>query len=390
MKYKGLFRLLAFMLVVICLVGCSQEATPLGSIDVAEVNFDTATNTSMGQMAETESGYYYISPASLVYADKSDLQNWVAVCSDPSCNKHKSPTCPADVRSIYIDGDRIFTMRDAYRWNDPNADDFAIFSMALDGTDLKEEIIVAHTDMVGGGHFKRLCTAGAYYTAISTMETDGKYYNNLAVTDDRGTRIIIENYTDEMYIPWDFKSSNMQGDVVFFPDAVFASETSPDSMFRITDDGIEEIPGVQKFDTIGAFIQGNEMYRFEKNKGYYLTDLTTGQSQKWMEPQLQDSRAWHLTNQWIVETNADYFQPPEVPELKIYNGSDWKTVALPPDVLNQPETSFVPQALTTEHIFFTVDDHTLYYVDLTEETYTFTLAKDFHLTEPISWAAENS
>ena len=389
MKYKGLFRLLTLMLVVFCLAGCSQKATPLGNVVVAEVNFDTATNTSFGQMAETESGYYYITPAGLVYADKSDLQNWVAVCSNPSC-KHQSPTCPANTRSIYIDNDRIFTMRDAYGWNDPNADDFAIFSMALDGTDLKQEATIEHTDMVGGGNLSWFCTVGAYYTAISTMETDGKYYNNLAVTDDRGTRIVSEKYTDELYTYWDFKSTVMWGDVVFFPDAVLASETSPDSMFRITDDGIEEIPGVQKFDTIGAYIQGNEMYRFEQNKGYYLTDLTTGQSQKWMEPQFQDGRAYHLTNQWIVETNVAYPEIPDVPALKIYNGSEWKDVVFPAGILTEPETPFYPIALTTEHIFFAVDTHILYYVDLTEETYTFTLAKDFHLTEPISWAAENS
>ena len=60
------------------------------------------------QWAETKEGYYVGFNSQLWYADKTDLRNWIPVCSKPNCSHDESNTsCNA-----YLGGSANFLIRD--------------------------------------------------------------------------------------------------------------------------------------------------------------------------------------------------------------------------------------------------------------------------------------
>ena len=80
------------------------DAGKLESVQLENTTWDSGRceATSENTVIETENGYYYVHQQYLFYADKTDMDKWVLVCSKPDCNHRSGENCGA-----FINGEKI-------------------------------------------------------------------------------------------------------------------------------------------------------------------------------------------------------------------------------------------------------------------------------------------
>lgn len=371
-KTKQVLTILLLGAFLLCFAGCGKAAPPESP---RSVSLQTCAETSGLEMAETENGYYSLFDGLLRYADKSDLTSWVPVCNKPDC-EHTDDACPAYVRQqfFYLKDNRIYTTRSPIAIASANGEhipqsqrlsDAAVYSTALDGTDMRMEYDLSPI-LPNGTAMSYQPAAGmdGIYYSTSVLQNDGSYLGQIVRLDDTGFAVLYTgDFVEAMSPSMDStKSRNgMQGDFAVYslllnreplenPNGDFA-DLYDSHLYRFTEDGYEEISNICQYDRRGAYLKGNDFYHFIPGEGYYHTDLGTGASEKWMEAQLPDSRAYHYGTDFIVETNLADQEPPETPELRIYSGNSWSEIPLPEGLF--PEgASFSPYALSQEYFFF--------------------------------------
>ena len=373
--------ILVAVLALSCASGCTQDPVqPNGVAVKQELTLDTAAISSCGELVETENGYYYSGFGGLVYADKSDLTNWVLVCNDPTCD-HTLATCPAKVfGGITIQDGRIFTMRPMEDFQMGSG--FGIFSMTMDGTDLRfEHAIEAMSFPSGGYHLSVSCTgSGVFYCGASGLQTDGTYLNSLITADKASSSVLMQKTSnDQSNSVFDLDTS-VRGDLLFYSDALHPNEDSQQHLYRITEDGVEDGSAIAKLNPQCGYLSGDNLYHYISGKGYYWTQISSGTSQKWMDAQLDNGIAYYLTDGFIVEHNMTYGHIPEKPQLLFYDGESWAEIELPADWVVDGAAGAFPLALTTEHIFFNryqEGTNNLYFVNHTDPDPVLTLCGQF-------------
>ncbi len=399
-----ILRLLCLVLCALLLFGCApQEGKPSGSAETnpseispslgstgelaqvpeAPVAFDwqTPVLTSWGRLWETETGYYYATTGThIVYADRSDLHNWVVVCNKPDC-KHDQDTCPAKVGSFYLKDGRIYSMRPTAPITRDADTAYAVYSVSADGSDdFRLEYPLKRMPVSQGGVTLVTWRPDALYVAMSVMGTDGTYENSLTRIDEDGEKLLNATQTqdspviDRMFAV--LETGN--GDLVVQSSILAETETLPDWGYVVTKDGFEKLPNVEKYKSSQGCFKDGKLYHFVPNDGYYCTDLPTDQSVKWMEPQLKDSRAVVYGTNCIVEyTIRQSRNDPELqgnPQMRYYNGTEWKEVALPDSIWVENTLGHSCWAVTSTHLFISVLNRegdelvdVIYMVDLTQD-----------------------
>ncbi len=395
---KNLAFLLALLLLLTPLSGCagqgvgdssvpSTASAPTGasgstapSVEgsfpdgpVVTVDLSTAGWTSWNEIIETEAGYYSVCSNQLRYADKSDLSNWVPVCNKPDCKHKDEKDCTANNTVVFLEGDRI------YFTDKMTADGTGVmlYSMARDGSDLRMEFPIAGAEQEGGCSISRRAAGNMFCLGFSELQNDGSVITRVIRVTPSGSEIMLEAEAEA------FTSQALAGSCYYATDAVMVgSLVYPGSVgkeyhyCRMTATEWEDLSKVDEiYDAEFGFLHGDYLYRYVPNDGYYVTQLSTGASKRQMDAQLKDGRAYRLTDQWAIETNLWYgASSPETPEIRIFNGSEWKSVQVPEEV---GKMTCRPLALTTEHIFFMAVEETPetlgfydYYVTLADENYT--------------------
>ncbi len=340
---------------------------------VTTVDLSTAGWISGNRIMETPDGYYSrIGTGYLLrYADKSDLSNWVVVCNRPNCN-HDSRICPANIGTIFLDGDRLYSIRNPNQLGQTMDTDFALCSMALDGTDLRVEFPIAGTETVRSGYGSSTRTAGNMLCfGFLEMQNDGSVQNRVVRVTSSGSEIMMETdageFTDMVTRFQSYWSTNaVTVEALVYP----GSDGKEYHNCRMTATEWEDISKADQYGDKNGFLFGDYLYRYVPNDGYYVTQLSTGASKRQMDAQLKDAVAYRLTDQWTLETNMDDNAQPEVPEIRIFNGSEWKSVEVPEEYAAM---SCFPEALSTEHLFVRFYDSSedrYCYISLADETYT--------------------
>ncbi len=397
MTRKNLAILLALLLLLTTLSGCAGQGAGDSSVPsapasqsgntgtsvegsfpegpVVTVDLSTAGWTSGNWFIETETGYYSAYSNQLRYADKSDLSNWVVVCNKPDC-KHKDEDeadCTACNAVVFLEGDRI------YFTDERTADGTGVmlYSMARDGSDLRMEHPIAGAEKTSGGcSISRRAAGNMLCLGFSEMQNDGSTKNRVIRVTSSGSEIMLETEAEEYNGAVTFLARYFATDAVMIDALVYpGSDGEEFHNCRMTATEWEDLSKVDEvYNAEHGFLHGDYLYRYVPNDGYYITQLSTGASKRQMDAQLKDGRAYRLTDQWAVETNTGYDPAPETPELRIFNGSEWKSVQIPEEADNM---FFRPIALTTEHMFFMAEyvtdeifDLRCYCVSLKDETYT--------------------
>lgn len=374
--YKWCARIIVITLVFgVCISGCNRDVQMERGKNIhKQLDASGCAETSGYRMAETANGYYVNLGQSLYYSDKTDLSNWVPVCNEPDCN-HSQPSCTSKMSydEFYFHNGRIYTIKhkcDVVPRSTENSQ--VLVSFAPDGTDLEVEFEIVESNIASGWMDAVLSVEGVYGQYFELLN-DGTYKAMVVHADKQGTDVIYEGQTSDDFIVGAqyFWSANewgcLYGDLVFSSSALAESRNdSPGGLFRIVDGSYEPISHIGDYNTWGACLKDDLLYHFEPNRGFYLTDLATGKSQKRMPAQLSNSEAYHLQSDFIIETNIYFDSRTVKPQLMIFNDGQWEDVTLPENAEDLLSGSFIPLALTTEHIFFHAfgnDGSYLYAVD---------------------------
>ena len=193
-------RILAFACTaVLFFSGCQKKADP----NVAETQFWTSwpkldygsmaseklevqpwysgrcEDTSGYTMAETKDGYYLMQQNVLYYADKKDLSTWLPVCNKPACSHgYNEIGCNARMSWFLIKNGRIYFPDHVGSYpqlNSTNRSGYAIYSRALDGTDVKLEYFNEEmlSSAQGGGEGYVIFTAEHFVNYVARINADG-------------------------------------------------------------------------------------------------------------------------------------------------------------------------------------------------------------------------
>lgn len=374
---RSLAVLLAAVL-TLPLFGCRKapevETTPPS---YAPVTVELCAQSSNYSMAQAENGYYLLMNGILYYADKAQLDHWVPVCDNPACN-HVNTRCSADVSNAFIlKDDRIYTLRDVYT-GDGGVE---ICSMALDGTDLRQEFVVEESKAPG---VQSSCASfivnGKIYGAYTAMRTDGTFFNQIVRSDmENGDSTILYSGSTEDFPPaptlmpaWFF--DGIGGEDLFFS-TLLAEDNVMERRFRFTDEGYEEVPELSEYPNealFGSWMKGNTLDHFVPGEGYVRTDLKTGKSKTLQPSQVPEGSGRWLSEQYLVECNFLGQETPENPQLMFFDGIQWHPVTLPEDLAIDGENRFFVNAVSMEYLFIGQQkDNTikLYAVSLTDPEY---------------------
>lgn len=385
MRYRQVIAVVIVLLIVLSITGCQKEVLRNTPSISTTVSLNTAAETSLGTIIETEYGYYYSTFGGLLYADKSDLQNWVIVCNDPACD-HVLSKCSAKVfGGVFGQNNRLFTLRSTEDMESMVLNEqlgFAMCSMAMDGTDQQVEHFIEETQGVHQGSYFSAITngKGSFLCGASILQADGIFKNILLSATDRSVLVLAQNYSEDQSNEVLDVETSIRGDTVLYTDVLAPQGETYQHMYRVKDGKIEEVMGLAGHNPQCGYLSGDYLYHYILSDGYYKTQISTGASQKRMDAQLKNGIAYHLTEQYIVEHNLLYEYVPEEPQILIYNGKQWIDVEIPENFGHKGEATVFPLALTTEHIFFQLfsgGKNCLYVVNHTNSNPTLTLCGQF-------------
>ena len=292
---------------------------------------------------ETKDGYYEVSGSWLYYADKENLDLWVPVCNKPNCNHTPSSWSYDQVRcnawvggnSVWIREGRIWfeAGMDYYSELNPDPENIrgnAIYSKALDGTDTRMEF--RHDAMelstMGGGSSGY--EQGSRYSIVilNTIGADGLENLSVLLMTAQGAKIVHEQKGENLSVG--------HGWSPFYGDDAFYIYAIGQDLLRL--EGEELIPmDVSAYEANGGYLSGNFLRQFRPGDGYYDVNLETGEEVKLCDPQLESSTADIVLPNCIIEhnINAKDLDVNAPREMRIFDGTQWRTVQLPEELQYQ-------------------------------------------------------
>ena len=381
---KRLFRMLLSLCFFFSFVGCAEKvpAEPLPS----EIqHWDTMPSLTYGVLesealeilpwysgrcetsshywlAETKDGYYWnYSNSVLCYADKTNIDTWVPVCSKPNCSHGFGGTCQAafSYNTFFIRDGRIWFADKASKYPglyQGKQAPVALLSRAADGSDLRLEYVLedalnAPGDVVS---YSMILTPEHFLYSQINMGQQGDYYGRCYRVTSEGIQILFDGAvasgTAVMRL-WPHG-----GDVLF--GCSLLEETSTDMC--AVEDGKIIIRNTSDYMQVGKYLSGNILRCFRENYGYFDINLDTGEVALLSRNQLRGSNCKILLPNCIIESTLDYDAEDlegEVTKhaMKLYDGKSWRDVHLPEEVKNANTYSYaVPVAITSDRIFFRV------------------------------------
>ena len=336
--------------------------------------------TSRYRMIETDAGYYLVMWESLYYADKANLSNWVLVCNEPEC-AHMGEICPADVMyfpCVSLSDGKLLTMRNSSSVTESFSGDLAVYSINPDGTDLSLEWEIPGTDSQGSSRSLTGWMDDEHvYLIQCLLDKDGRWVNSVICSGEDETTTLFSVTTGSQIVGNNNLVTFLRGDNVFCLDMIAYPDCDGRHFYRLTPDGYEDVSAVAEYAYSGAYLKDSTLLHYVKNEGYFETNIDNGDTKKRFDSRLEDATAFHMTESFLVEMNFYWMNTPETPQMEIYDGKRWHSVAVPASVQELSGSAWFPLALTSEYLFVYVENDLtfttdLYFVDLTAEEYVLT------------------
>jgi len=323
--------------------------------------FQRSMSCNDGEFAEIESGYYIMSGTFLYYADKSDLNNWVPVCSNPECRHTESEhlSCSAFIQNyMFCKDGRIFFMDSLeyypqYYDLDDKAAGLGLMSMAGNGTDIRlehvyEPGIIAKAPY--GSGLAMILYENCYILYADHYETDGTFTPKIIWVEPETNEgsVLMERSEDRtVTMSHIFFSANKMlglcGDPAFLTsfDGLDYSKS-----FYWIHKGKALAVDTETINLFSSYLSGNILRTYRQNDGYYDIDLLTGEETRLANAQLTDGKAKLLLHNCILEWNDK--------ELRLFDGQQWRSVALPEEFAQSQEGLQVgPLAVCSDRILLT-------------------------------------
>ena len=376
---------LIILLVLFIMSGCTPQAElgdlvretyispelTFGVMDAPKLeqdpNLNRLTVTSGCMIAETEAGFYLHNNLLLCYADKTNLDLWVPVCSTPKCKHKTSGTqfCKACLQGkrFLIEDDRIHYIDDVAKHQELTftADhEFAVFSLAGNGSDLKLERMLEDTlfPNTGGGVQQIILFPDHMIYMEWELTTEGREERRILRIDDSRTQTLYEHMgSAEPTYGGGLAARDYLG---LYGDDAFLSTMIDGGLMTLcwVDDGNLITADLSDLQTLGSYFSNNVLRYYAQNDGYYDRNLHTGETTKLAQPQLENGYAHIIQPNCILEStllNASSTETRDGIEqhsLRLFDGTGWLDVSLPEELLNAPDSVYLyPMGIGTDAVY---------------------------------------
>jgi len=328
-----------------------------------------AEATGFNRWAETKDGIYYSYVKTLMYADKAGIELWVPVCNKPICNHTAiSWNCRGYIGwgTFLIHNSRIYFTEDICRFPEFALDEgnqTALFSRALDGSDLRLEQQMEDAVIANGGSLVSVILGSHWLCNFEKLNADGSFtgrsysYN---IIDGSASVPFEETYPDQYDV-----NENLEWAELYrlYGDLTVKNRFLGTDFYRIENGGMEAT-GAKDYATEGDYLSGNVLRQFRSNEGYYDINLETGEEVHLADAQLKNSQSFIVLPNCIIETTlgSENHQEGDQHSMMLFDGESWRTVILPEE-LSQNYTLDMPfkiGVVTSDRIFIMVYD-SMYY-----------------------------
>ena len=310
---------------------------------------------------------YFIHDNVLFYADKTDLTCWIPVCTKPNCKHNKYSCFAVRISYMWLENGKLF--------GSTSSTDCEISELGLDGSFRNVVYTDPFMDTTSGRSAMEVARWDSYCLLTSRMETDGSWTNSVLQLQESGSTILYSaNYPGQDFITTFAGALNLsnsiRGDYLFEsripldgsedPDRENWLERSFERYYQICEGSIREITIGDNCSFYGAYLDGDSLYHFHPNDGFYYRDLSTGKEAKLADAAYTDSYGFCIDGSLMLEMTMGVpgtDGTAETVQLRYFDGTDWHE----PDVPDTWGTNdwFSLIAAGSDRIFFTVRDRDL-------------------------------
>lgn len=342
-----------------------------------------AEATTDYRMVETELGYYLLWDNLCLYADKADLNNWVPLCNKPNCGHRPYTGCNAYLshRTLLMKNGRLMTdigtneVPELYQ-GDQNGS--VLISLAPDGTDRRLEQVYPEL-LVSGGWANGYYSPREWVYFQSALQPDGTNTNTVYCVVD-GAVQILNRITGVDPTAVSHHGGIARSEFRLYGDRYYYhGDLDPDytKYFRVENGELcwIDLDGLSPW---CGYISGETLRVFRSNDGYYDIDLTTRESVKVADAQLENSFASVVLPNCVIEStlhlgdgSADW-DPVTSHSCRLFDGEQWRDVALPDELRLSTNAALNVYSVNSDCIFIRswiagVPGLVLYRIDLTQE-----------------------
>ena len=356
----------------------------------------TETST-FHKMVETEQGYYMIyNHHYLFYADKTDLSNWLPVCNRPDCKHKEDIGCNARCeRWVWMRDGRLYFREapgDSPHLYQSSKFGYIYLSALPDMTDKRLEYVNedALTVRSEGASSASALMGNCIVESATTMDEMGNEICNWFVIDDKGYRKIQgPGAVNNTAFSGDSDNFlNLNGELCLCYGALEGL-----ILYRLVDDTFVKMDIDANLLELGGYLSGNAVRYFKENEGYYDYNLSTGNAVLVSAPYRENSLAWILAPNCIIETNmmfaSAYTQPPRGESwLALFDGESWREVQLPPELATISDDYLIFTGITSDSVLVQVlnrnkwDELRLYRIPIGEEELRLEYCADITFPDP--------
>jgi len=348
-------------------------------------NYNRIQQTGDGRFIETESGYYY-KLSLLMYADKSNMDHWVCVCSDPDC-RHSACIAAFAGSAIQYSNDRILFFEAVENFPQLNLGDkrgVALLSMSKNGEDVRLEHYYETKMSEGGGSVSAGFFDSGYMLDGYALLPDGTYRSQIYLIDldkDEVT-VLYDQLSEEQPSPGGgdaTRTIGLYGDASFVSNLITNDRTVWKNHIYCIENGELIHYDITAYNAEGGYLHSGVLRFFQPGEGYYDADLTTGTVTKLAEAQLEGSTARILQPNCIIETTLLSEENTSQPHrMRFFDGEQWHEVALPEELQNASGLAFAVIGLGSESVLlrtwpadqnYRYVPNTLYQIPLGEKEY---------------------
>ncbi|MBE6946159.1 MAG: hypothetical protein E7459_08745 [Ruminococcaceae bacterium] len=320
--------------------------------------------------AETQSGFYLSSYGMLFYGDKSDLSQWVPVCTKADClHEIGDADCDAFIGGPFVlQDDRIFYLGQKAGnegiWAQIPMGVSAVMHMAPDGSDKQIAHIFGTPEGVmrsGQGSGAAILTDTYCLEAAAYLNPDGAFDVWITLADESGEHLLYQATSSEAdaYMNLCRRRSNLFGDTVFVSRMMDSELTKA---YRLDGQTLRHVE-LGDYPCEGAYLSEDILWFFRPGEGYFSANLTTGEETMLAENRLDTSVAYIVLPNCILESNligrnsATLRENSSSGELHFFNGQEWQTVALPDELQDLGENGYL-EVLTvaSDRILFLLNE----------------------------------
>ncbi len=311
----------------------------------------------------------------LLYADKSDLSNWIPVCNNVACEHDAGDiACNAylGISPFWSKGNSIYYYADAIGYH--CLDNDYIIRRNLDGTEPKP--VYTSSDYESLGLASGTCAGnedGFLDSCVFLLE-DGSWNLRIVQTGEGGAEVLYSEVfpagSSGMELPMPrirHHAMSVRGDALIRSQIPLGELTAEEKAnweaftenlyYHVHDGELLPLDVPETCVIDGSYLSGNHFFHYHVNDGFYYMDLSTGEEVKIAHAAYENGNGICIDGTMMIETTMDLptlFREGKQAQLRYFDGKQWQELQLPENWT--ANHWFRLRAAASDRILFTVSD----------------------------------